>query len=307
MTADIALGTMVAGDGAMKQFGIAAIAAIVLVQTAAASGVETTHIFGFTAGSDVGDDPEVETESAARLGKRTGSYSALFNTFEARFTPIRNLRIGPTLTFSRHDISGVTGLSDLHRTELQGASFKVKYRFLERENAPFGFTLVAEPAWNRNDDKSGSRVVQYGSTFAILIDRELVKDQFYGAFNVLYDAATSRDQGTAEWEREAKLAFAASLTRQFRPGMFAGIEARYFRKYDALNLQDFIGHALFAGPTFFANLPNRWWVSGAWNMQVAGRAVGQSGALDLENFVRHQVLFRIGVDFEQPGEGRVAR
>jgi hypothetical protein len=261
-----------------------------------ARAVETTHIFGFTAGSDVGDDPEVEMENAARLGKRTGSYSGVLSTFEARFTPIKNLRLGPTLTFSRYDIAGVDGLSDLHRTAVHGASFKVKYRLLERDAAWFGLTLVAEPGWGRTDDKSAARVTRYGSGFAILLDRELVKDRFYGAFNVLYEAETSRQHGFAEWEREAKLGFAASVTHQFRPGWFIGVETRYFRKYDALGLQNFAGHAVFGGPTFYANLPNRWWMSAAWNVQLTGHARGDARGLDLENFVRHQALFRIGVD-----------
>ena len=282
----------------MQRFWNAGLAATAMLQPAAAGEVETAQMFGFTAGSDVGDDPEVEMETTARLGKRAGSYRALFETFEARYTPIKNLRIGPTLTFSRHDISGIAGLSDTHLAALQGASFKIKYRLLERENAPFGLTLVAEPSWSRIDDNSGAGVAQYGSSFAILLDRALVSDQLYGAFNVLYDAATSREQRTAEWEREAKVVFAAALTNRLANGVFAGAEVRYFRKYDALNLHDFSGHALFAGPTFFANLPNRWWMSGAWNVQVAGRAVAQSGSLDLANFSRHRILFRIGVDFD---------
>jgi hypothetical protein len=269
-----------------------------MLQLAGAGEVETAQMFGFTAGSDIGDDPEIEMETTARLGKRRGSYRALFETFEARYTPVKNLRVGPTLTFSRHDISGVASLSDIHQAALQGASFKIKYRLLERQNAPFGLTLVAEPSWNRIDDTSGTGVAQYGSSFAILIDRALVGDQLYGAFNVLYDAAASREQRTVEWEREAKVVFSAALTNRLATGVFAGVEARYFRKYDALDLHDFSGHALFAGPTFFANLPNRWWISGAWNIQVAGRAAGQSGSLDLANFSRHRALFRIGLDFE---------
>ena len=98
--------------------------------------------------------------------------------------------------------------------------------------------------------------------------------------------------------RIAKAVFAAALTNRLTRGVFAGVEARYFQKYDALNLDDFSGHALFAGPTFFANLPNRWWISGAWNVQLAGRSAGQSGSLDLANFSRHRALFRIGVDFD---------
>jgi hypothetical protein len=281
----------------MKDFaGTLGAAALLLSAMHSAGAVETTHIFGFTAGSDVGDDPEAEMETTARLGKRTGSYAGLFNTFEARYTPIKNLRVGPTLTVSRHSISGVSGLADTQQTHLQGASFKVKYRLLERESASFGLTLVAEPSWNRIDDTSGQQIVQYGSTFSMLLDRE-IGTNWFAALNLIFEAASSRSRGTTDWEREAKTGIAAALTHQFRAGWFAGIEARYFRKYEGFNLSHFAGHGVFVGPTFFANLPNRWWISGAWNVQIAGRAPEVQGALDLTNFVRHYALFRIGVDF----------
>jgi hypothetical protein len=38
-------------------------------------------------------------------------------------------------------------------------------------------------------------------------------------------------------------------------------------------------------------------MSVAWNAQVAGRVVGEPGALDLTNFERHQVRFRLGIEF----------
>ena len=91
----------------MNYIGILALVLTWWGLEAAASAVETTHIFGFTAGSDVGDDPEIEMENTARLGKRTESYKGFLSTFEARLTPIKNLRLGPTLTFSRYDIAGV--------------------------------------------------------------------------------------------------------------------------------------------------------------------------------------------------------
>jgi hypothetical protein len=275
---------------------IAAIAVILLLSIPCAVAVETTHIFGFTAGSDVGDDPEVELESTARLGKRDGDYSALFSTLEARSTPIKNLRIGPTLTFSRHSISGVTGLADIEQATLHGASFKVKYRLMEREQAAFGLTLVTEPSWSRADDTGGQRVRQFGNTFALLMDRE-VAPNWFAAFNLIYDFASARSQANAEWEREARFGIAAAVSNQFRHGWFGGVELRYFRKYESFDLSRFVGHGLFIGPTWFVSLPNRWWASGAWNAQIAGRATDAGGRLDLANFVRHYVLFRVGVDF----------
>ena len=57
------------------------------------------------------------------------------------------------------------------------------------------------------------------------------------------------------------------------------------------------GQALYLGPTFYARLSAQWWVSGAWNVQAAGHAANTAGALDLVNFERHQVKFRLGYHF----------
>jgi hypothetical protein len=48
------------------------------------------------------------------------------------------------------------------------------------------------------------------------------------------------------------------------------------------------------------------WVAAAWNVQVAGRGVGEPGQLDLTNFERQQFRLKIGVEFE-PGNGRRLR
>src|SRR5436309_747299 len=82
-----------------------------MLQPAGADDAEAAQLFGFTAGSDIGDDREIEMETTARVGKTAGSYRALFETFEARSTPVKNLRVGPTLTFSRHATTSVATLS----------------------------------------------------------------------------------------------------------------------------------------------------------------------------------------------------
>jgi hypothetical protein len=53
----------------------------------------------------------------------------------------------------------------------------------------------------------------------------------------------------------------------------------------------------FVGPNLYFKLPSDWYVSAAWNVQVAGRAVGEPFSLDLTNFERHQVLFKLGAGF----------
>jgi hypothetical protein len=84
---------------------------------------------------------------------------------------------------------------------------------------------------------------------------------------------------------------------QVRPGIFVGAEARYLRRYEGLGLDRFAGHALFIGPTIYANLSEHSWVALAWSTQVAGRSVDDPGRLDLTNFERHQARVLFGFTF----------
>ena len=57
-----------------------------------AEGLETTHIFGFTIGTDVNQVGEIEgeIESTGRFGKSAGTYAALSNALGLKF--IRTFR-----------------------------------------------------------------------------------------------------------------------------------------------------------------------------------------------------------------------
>ena len=62
-------------------------------------------------------------------------------------------------------------------------------------------------------------------------------------------------------------------------------------------LDRLIGNALFVGPTFYAKLSEKVWMSAAWSAQVAGHAHNEIGALDLTNFERHRAVLRFGYNF----------
>ena len=69
------------------------------------------------------------------------------------------------------------------------------------------------------------------------------------------------------------------------------------RSFDGLGLDRLIGNALFVGPTFYAKLSEKVWMSAAWSAQVAGHAHNEIGALDLTNFERHRAVLRFGYNF----------
>jgi hypothetical protein len=104
-------------------------------------------------------------------------------------------------------------------------------------------------------------------------------------------------RATGAWEHKAYFGVSVALTRQIHTDIFFGAEVRYLQTYSGLALDSFAGHALFVGPTFYAKLSKNWWMSGAWNIQVAGHATAEPGALDLTNFERHQARLAVGYDF----------
>jgi hypothetical protein len=266
---------------------------------ARASSIETEHLFGFTIGSDVGDvgEKEIEGSITGRFAKRYGTYSAASTTLSAEFVPIANLRTEITGEVIGYDIAGVSGLTDQHYSAFGGLSADIRYRLLDRATAPFGFAIGAEPHWGRADDVTGEPASQYGIDFVAAADWEIVPDRVVAAFNLLYQPETTRSKVTYTWSPESTAGVAVGLMAQVRSGIFIGGEARYLRKYDSLELNNFAGQGFFVGPTVYVKLSEKAWIAAAWSAQVAGQATTSIGALDLTNFERRQARVLFGVNF----------
>jgi len=261
--------------------------------------IETEHLFGFTVGSDTGTlgEREFEGSSTGRFGKRTGTYRAGEQTISAEFVPMRNLRTEFTAIVAAYDITGVSGLDDRRQAALGGMSMDLRYRLLDRATAPFGFAVGVEPHWRRADELSGASVRQYGADFVAAFDKEIVADRIVAAFNLLYQLETARATATGAWSQESTSGVAGALMAQLTPGFFVGIEARYLRHYEGSGLGDFAGHAGFIGPSLFVRLSSRAWLTAAWSSQIAGKATGEPGSLDLAHFERHQARLLFGFNF----------
>src|SRR6478609_8832637 len=109
----------------------------------AEEGFDTEHIFGFMIGTDVGNvgEREFQTETTGRFGKGGGTYRAVGQEVELEFVPLKNFRIELGSPFSAHDINGVPGFDNRRQLGWQGFSVDLRYRFLDRETAPFGLTV----------------------------------------------------------------------------------------------------------------------------------------------------------------------
>src|ERR1700755_1609690 len=175
---------------------VPAIMSAMLSTGARGTTIETEHLFGFTIGSDVGDVGEREFEGTltGRFSKRTGTYNAGTGTMSLEFVPLPNLRTEFTGVVNSFDIGGVTGFTDQRYTAFGGLSAAIRYRFLDRASAPFGFALGAEPHWGRADDVTGAPASQYGVDFVATADWEIIPDRIVAAFNLLYQPDTTRDR-----------------------------------------------------------------------------------------------------------------
>jgi hypothetical protein len=285
----------------MRIFVTAAVAALFvgLAGSARASGIDSEHLFGLTEGSDIGaaGEREIELEAAARLGKNGPAYRVLSQVTALKLTLTDSFRVAPLVAFDRHHIRGVPGLDDRNQWALSEVAFEMKYRALDRQHAPFGLTFVATPAWGTVDETSGERIRGYSVSTGMLADKELIANRLFAAVNVGFATAAARVRATGIWEHDSALAASAALSGRLSERVFVSGELRYERANDGMGLDRFAGHGLFAGPAIYIRLSEQAWMSALWNAQIAGRASGETGSLDLTNFERHLVKVRLGISF----------
>ena len=264
-----------------------------------AEDIDTEHIFGFMIGADVGTvgEREFQSQTTGRFGKNGGAYRTLGQELELELVPFRNFRIEVGADFAAHDISGVPGLEDKRQLTLQGGSLDLRYKFLDRGSAPFGLTFAFETNLNRIDETSAAAVRNLGTEFTLALDRELIPNVVIAALNLTYQPEWTRVLATGAAEQDSTVGAAFGLMAQIRPGILFGGEARYFRKYDGIGLDELAGQAFFVGPTAYFQLSEKSRLTASWSMQAWGRPAGTNATLDLVNFERHQARLVFGVNF----------
>jgi hypothetical protein len=264
-----------------------------------AEGIDTEHIFGFMIGTDVGNpgEREFQSQTTGRFSKSGGRYRAVGQEFELEFVPAKDFRIEIGSAFAAHDINGVPDFEDRRQLAWQGVSVDLRYRFLDRDTAPLGLTFALESHADRIDETTAAAVRNYGTSFTLAFDRELIPNFAVAAVNLIYRPEWTRLVGTGAAEQESTIGAAFAVMAQMRPGFLVGGEARYLRKYEGIALQEFSGEALFVGPTAYFQLSERSRLTLAWSFQAWGRSARSSAALDLADFERHQARLVFGVNF----------
>ncbi len=204
-----------------------------------------------------------------------------------------DFRLAPGVTFNASDIG------EPARTTggFNGGFLETRLRLLDRRAAPFGLTLSIVPAYGTVDGGTGMPARSFGTDVALLADRELIPGTLVAAVNLGFAFSTTQAAGLDERVLGSGLEAAAALSYQVRPGLFVGAEARYARTYEGLALDRLAGQAVYLGPTLYTTLSPQAWASFTWSFQVAGRASGEPGPLDLSSFDRHQMRLRVGYNF----------
>lgn len=261
--------------------------------------VDTEHMFGFTEGTDIGaaGERQVELDSTFRAGRITGAFADVASEAEFKYTALRYFRISAAATFAYYDIAGVTGMDDRHAATVQSLSVNPRLLLLDRQSSPFGLTLSFEPHWGFVDETTGVRINHFGWEGLVAMDRELVPGQMFGALNLHFDTDRSQVVAGGRTEEQPTLGIAGAIADQVFRDIWIGGEVRYFRSYDGASLNTLSGQAVYVGPTLFAKLSEKTWLSAAFDVQAWGRAVTAPSALDLVNFERYQAKFRVGYDF----------
>jgi hypothetical protein len=265
--------------------------------------VETKYIFGFTEGSGVGLEGEKEfsAESIARIGKADGRYWASETKLEYEFTPNQYVQfeLGPLV--SAHVIKNVTDLENRNNLAMSGFFGEVRYLVLERNaSSPLAVTLSAEPEWHRIDETSGTRVTNLGLELKVNADLELIKNRLFLGSNLLYEVEGTKDPDHvgAGWEKESIGGVSAALSYRIIPSVFIGAEAWYLRHYDGSFFNSFTGDAIFVGPTLYAQLGPKAFMTAAWNAQVSGHDIEVPGStLNFGEFTRSRAKLKFAVEF----------
>ncbi len=258
----------------------------------------TTDIFGFSGGSDVADlntwGGSLEYNRA--FGTRVGPFNSSSLKAQASTSPFPCIEIGPSLN------GVITSTKDReananYTSHTEFGAVEMKYKILGRAQNGFGLTVSVEPGAGQSHTGSADASVKanvYTNTAKILIDRELVENKLYGAFNLEYASSFT---GIGSFARASGINFRAALATKLSDNFYIGADASHQRIYDGAFANRYQGSAWFLGPTFFWQASEKLAVSGTVAFQVAGRSQANGGPLNLDQFNRQLAKLKLGYSF----------
>ena len=137
----------------------------------------------------------------------------------------------------------------------------------------------------------------FSTAFKIVADTELVPNKLFAAVNLSYEPGVDKARGDLDWTQSATYGVTGALAYRVTPRITLGGEVEYYRAYDSFGFNNFQGHAVYVGPTLHIQFSPKTLLSAAFSTQVAGRAVGETHALDLTNFERYHANLKVEFEF----------
>jgi len=252
-----------------------------------------TDAFGFTTGSDVADlgsfGPSLTYGGA--FGTRVGRLNSHGAQLQGSYGLLPCLEVGPYLLGNTTQASsgGISADSNSF-----GAGIETKYKILGRDMHGIGLTAVIDPSFNRTNPDGASRFTTYNTGLRLFADATLMPGKLYAALNLSQDLTWT---GPDPYQRSSTFTIGGSLAWQVLDGVYLSAEVRHQRAYDTLGFSKEAGYATFAGPGIYWQATKQFAISAAYNVQVAGKAKGQPGDLDLTNFSQNLVKVKAAYSF----------
>lgn len=259
-------------------------------------------IFGFTSATDVGSvgDTGMALENDGRFGKRDGRYRVLTQKLEFSRTFAQNWSGAVSVFGDARSIRNV-GLFPVDRSGYQfdGLSFEIRHRLIERSAVqPFALTLAVEPRWGRVDGGSGLRAESLGVEGKLQIDAA-INERLFWAMNL--NLATGRQQDPldrSQWAASSGTAVSTALAYALVDDkVYMGAELRWLQGWDRAFFGSLTGHAVYLGPTLLVKPADNLALNVTFQPQIAGKATGVPGRLDLDNFERSTFRAKLAVAF----------
>ncbi len=260
--------------------------------------LDTKNLFGGLEGSDVGEagGRSVEMETTASFFKAFGRYAFVGQdvVYESTYTSRFDNEIG--VHGAAQSIHGAPGVSNYAGVDFTGLSDEMRFVVSPRSGAwSVQTTLTVMPQWTRVFE-GGARGQDFALPLLLIVDAQPIPRRLYADFNLSYAPELQRLDGEP-WTRATSLSASGALSWRVTPAAMIGAEADVLSQFDGLTAQYWRGSALFVGPTFHYQVNEKLDFSGGFAQQIAGRARGMAGALDLADFTHSQATFRAEIDF----------